>query len=86
MNERLRRMDDERIARLEERVSNWMEQTTEYRKALCAKLDKVMEKLDNLPCDLRHGRWESLNAQIKWVWGLLCAMIIAVVGEWINKK
>ena len=78
MNERLRRMDDERMAALETKVNLWMESTTDYRKALCGKLDKVLDKLSALPCEARCERSKFVDIQLKSLWG-----IVAFVTLWL---
>lgn len=71
--------EDERLARLEERVTNWMETTNEYRKNLCCKIDRIMDTLTNLPCKERKGWYESMNKQVGWVWKAVGALAIALV-------
>lgn len=84
MNEELRRMDDERIARLEERVNNWMETTTQYRKALCAKLDVILERMNALPCRERAVVVESVKSDVRWlqkvVWTIMLMGVPALLG------
>lgn len=87
----LRRMDDERIGKLEldisilnERVSNWMESTTSYREQLCSKLDKIQNKIECLPCPSRIEQTKSLFRDIGWlqkiVYTILCYSIPALIG------
>lgn len=71
-------MDDERIAKLEERVTNWMDTTTEYRKALCAKLDIIDKKLGGLPCSTGHDK--TVDKQLGGIWWLVSASLIGVVS------
>lgn len=80
MNERLRRMDDERIAKLEERVANWMETTTDYRRSLCTKLDKVMSKLDELPCPARVEQTKDIHRQLSSLWKIVWFTVPSIVG------
>lgn len=88
-----RRSYDHAVAVLEERVSNWMASTTEYRKSLCAKLDVVLKnqesicsRLDKLPCDMRKPMWDSINVQIKAIWCFIGAIVLIIVGEWIKGR
>lgn len=71
-------MDDERIARLEERVSNWMETTSDYRKSLCTKLDTIMIKIDNMPCSKGHD--ETVDKQLNGLWWLVGISLIGVLS------
>jgi hypothetical protein len=71
--------DREKIAVLEERVTNWMESTTQYRKDLCAKIDHIATKMDNLPCDKRIGWWQSMNKQMNFIWGILFVVVTALI-------
>lgn len=70
-------MDDERIARLEERVTNWMETTTEYRKSLCDKLDVINRKIDNMPCAKGHD--VSVDKQLTGLWWLVSISLVYVI-------
>jgi hypothetical protein len=85
----LKRMDDERIARLEERVSNWMESTTEYRKSLCSKLDillqnqtkiseEVHSKISSLPCSKGHDN--HVDRQLGAIWWIVSVCMVGVVS------
>ena len=89
MSAELRRMDDERIARLEERVSNWMETTTEYRKSLCAKLDNVLQnqqriseelhtKILSLPCSKGHD--STVDKQLNGLWWIVSICFVGLIS------
>jgi hypothetical protein len=86
-----RRKDDHKIAILEERVSNWMLTTTEYRKALCAKLDVVLDnqhkmnsRLDKLPCEARKQIYGHIWANVYALWAvvgiLFSALLLKIIG------
>lgn len=82
-------MDEEirdRMARLEERVSNWMETTTEYRKTLCHKIDVIQEELRELPCPERRGKYESLSVQVKAIWLFVVGIILSIISEYFKLK
>ena len=68
------------------KVDEWMTTTTEYRKTLCEKIDKINDVLIKLPCKERSGWYSSINRQIKFLWGITGAVIIAIIAEWINGK
>lgn len=70
--------DEERFARLEERVTNWMETTTEYRKNLCGKIDKIFEKIHSLPCEARYKVSDSLKEEISWLQKIIWT--VAIMG------
>ena len=81
-----RRKDDVEIRVLKERVENWMETTTEYRKALCAKIDIVVEKVNNLPCRERFENTKGIKLQLKALWALTGGMLLAVLADWIKLR
>ena len=81
-----RRKDDSRIEVLSERVENWMSSTTEYRKALCAKMDILNEKMNNLPCKERIEHTKSIRLQLKALWILVSAGLLGIISEWIKLK
>lgn len=58
-----------------------MENTNEYRKSLCGKIDIIQGRLSNLPCEVGNARYAGLANQIKWLWGLLCSIILLIVTE-----
>jgi len=74
------------LAVLSERVGNWMDTTNEYRKSLCGKIDVIQDKLNNLPCEYGNARYQGLANQIKWLWGLLCSLVLLVVSELWRKR
>lgn len=78
-NLELSHMNDERIASLETKVNLWMESTTEYRKALCSKLDRVLERLDNLPCDRGEEHARQTDCQLKSLWGIVSFVTISLI-------
>lgn len=93
MSDELRRADDIQIKVLEERLSFFMENTTEYRKALCAKLDVVLkeiadirEDLARLPCDARKPAWENVTAQIRAIWIFISAIVLAIITDWVKGR
>ena len=88
-----RRQDDTKIEVLTERVENWMESTTEYRKSLCSKItetnskiDKMTDKMNNLPCRERIEGTKSIKLQLKALWILVSATLLGIISEWIHLK
>lgn len=59
-----RRDYDVKIDVLTERVENWMESTTDYRKALCGKLDHITTRLDNLQCSTHTEKAKALRVDV----------------------
>jgi hypothetical protein len=84
--EERRRSEDSRIDVLTERVENWMETTTSYRKELCSKLSKIQDKLDALPCDVRCEETKGIKLQLKALWAVTGGMVLAILSEWIKLK
>lgn len=70
---------------LAERVHNWMDTTTEYRKALCKKIDELILRLDALPCRERSGIYKSLSNQIKAQWAILVLILGVFITEYFSK-
>ncbi len=85
MEER-RRNTDSQIDVLTERVENWMETTTEYRKALCSKLDKINDRLNELPCKSRIEHTKGIDQHIKALWACVSAIFLAIIAEWVRTK
>jgi hypothetical protein len=56
---------------LSERVENWMSTTTEYRKLLCDKIDKINTKVELLPCKERGEMYKNAKFTTKLLWGAL---------------
>lgn len=64
---------------LEQKVEDWMANTNEYRKSLCAKLDSITEKVSALPCKERKVFYESISVQARFMWGAVSAIVMALV-------
>ncbi len=77
-------MDKPTIEVLEERVSNWMETTTEYRKDLCRKIDIITNKLIDLPCKSREEITKNVKKEQDKIWLFINMIIVAIVGSWIG--
>lgn len=90
--ERRKTMDSEiqdlkiEVATLSERVSNWMDTTTEYRRSTCEKLSLIQDKVSNLPCREGMAMKKNLGFQIKLLWGFVTAILLAIVAEYIKIK
>lgn len=64
------------LARLEEKVTQWMETTTEYRQSLCSKIDSLYKRFDKLPC-----RERSLGTKLLWAaLGVLGTLVFFHLG------
>ena len=85
------------IAVLAEKVNQWMDSTTGYRKTLCEKIEKIdnqlsthvtttIEKLNVLPCRERQAWYLSLSKQVRWLWALVSGAILLIVGDWVRKR
>ncbi len=73
-----------KLAVLEERVKNWMETTTEYRKTLCSKIDIITEKLSELPCKERKSWYQNMDRQVKFMWGAFAITVLVLVFDIIK--
>jgi hypothetical protein len=64
------------VARLDEKVTQWMESTTEYRRSLCGKIDNLYKKFDNLPC-----RERNLGSKLLWgAVGVIATLLFVHLG------
>ena len=79
-----RRANDTKIEVLTARVEEWMEQTTDYRKSLCSKMDIVLTKLSSLPCKQAEEVTKSMRIEIGWlqkiIYTFLCFCIPSLLG------
>jgi hypothetical protein len=89
--EEQRRNGDIQIEILTERVNNWMETTTSYRRELCSKNDRIISEiadikqtLATLPCPQRIEQTKSIHKDIGWlqkiVYTILCYSIPSLIG------
>jgi hypothetical protein len=85
--EERRRNDDTRIEVLTERVSHWMESTTEYRKSLCAKNDHIIAEIEaikktlaELPCPQRMEQTKGIKFQLNALWWIVALLITSSFG------
>ena len=45
------------------------------------KFSDIFERLNNLPCGERSGRYESFSNQIKAIWIILCILLTAITSQ-----
>ena len=86
MEQERRRNGDIQLEILTERVNNWMETTTEYRKSLCSKLDAIKNEVNKLPCSARIEHTKGIDQHIKALWVAVSAIFLASVSEWVKLK
>lgn len=67
-------------------LKEWQATTTEYRKSLCEKIDKIKEQIFNLPCKERVSLYKNFGIQIKFLWALMIIILTAIISEWIKIK
>lgn len=70
---------------LKQRFEDFSEKTDEYRKLLCDKLNKVIDKIAELPCRERKIFYAGIVRQLGLLWGLLSVLVVAIILEWIKK-
>ena len=77
----LRRNYDVKIDVLSERVENWMETTTDYRKALCGKLDLVTDRLNQLQCPSHRGEIAAVKKDVDRLilgaWAIIAVLFVS---------
>ena len=66
-------------------ITEWTNNTTEYRKNQCYKIDKIIATLGLLPCKERVGWYQSINNQIKFIWVIVTGVVIALLKELFHK-
>jgi hypothetical protein len=71
-------------ARLEEKVSGFLEGTIEYRRSLCRKLDGIVDKIDGLPCDKREGMHDNVKAQLVGMWCVISVVFFSILAVGIK--
>lgn len=95
-----RRQDDTRISDLQVAVARVesslesikldriksSEETRDYRKGLCSKLDLMSNKLSSLPCSVREEKSRGISMQLRALWVLVSAALIGIISEWIKLK
>lgn len=75
--------DRNALVRLQAQVEGWMQTTTEYRIALCSKIEKIMLRLENLPCRERAEMYKGISATSKLMWaaiGCLATLLFIHLG------
>lgn len=80
------------LAVLKERFESWMTSTVEFRKIqkdswnqLCQKIDKISERLSELPCKQGEESYKDLANQLKVIWGLMVIGLGAMITDWFRK-
>lgn len=74
------------LANIKEAREKTADETREYRKTLCGKLDRMNEKLDGLPCKVRIEQTKNITLQLKALWVLVTAAVLAIISEWVKLK
>ena len=73
----------EAFIKLQTQVEGWMATTTEYRVNLCNKIDKIMGRLESLPCRERAEIYKNIGITMKLLWaglGITFGLIVAHLG------
>jgi KaiC/GvpD/RAD55 family RecA-like ATPase len=70
---------------LKARVDDWMVTTDDYRKILCNKIDKIVEKLEVLPCRERKTFYDSISTQMRTLWVFVTAIVLLIIAEWFKR-
>jgi hypothetical protein len=83
MNEELRRSDDVRLAVLEERIGNviqnqesYAKDAVEWRNLFCKKLDVLIAQDAQRPCAVHASQLQSVG----WLWKIVWGCVASVLG------
>lgn len=69
-----------RIAVLETEVKSLRIETIHFQDKIEKWMEKISDKLENLPCDKREGRFLSINTQFKWLWTAVTFIMVILSG------
>lgn len=84
-------MTEERMAVLETQMvqvianqGRYEEEAREWRGRFCSKLDRVLERLDNRPCEIHAEKFTQFGKDIGWlqkiVYTLLTLIVPSIIG------
>ena len=83
----------ERLSVLEERVSQWIQSTEDYRRQkdecsrlLFSKIDMLVNKMSDLPCRERAGTYSSIKGQLAAIWMFVVAGMGLVIKHFYEAK
>ena len=92
MEER-RRNGDIQLEILSERFNNFADKydkdegkAEEWRGRFCTKLDKLNDRLNELPCPARIEQTKGIHTQLKALWILVSATLLGIISEWVKIK
>ena len=81
MDKQLQEMEIQ-LASFTATVTEWMESTKQYRRDLCVKQDKLLDKQDSfegklseLPCRERKGIYDSIKGQLTVIWVVITGVV-----------
>jgi len=94
MSDELRRMDDERMTKLEEKIhaidktlEGFIQGAVQHRAALCSKIDEMRKDirdaitaLNARPCKAHEERLKSVSILWRMVWAIIILMLPIVGG------
>lgn len=78
MDDKIHQLEIE-FSTFEATITSFMNETKDHRRDLHNKLDKLCDKLDKLPCERQKGIITNLGLQLKLLWGIISACIVAVL-------
>ena len=71
-----------RLIKLETLQERDIEEANTWRKLLCEKFDRMIVKMDGLPCSERKGWYVSMGKQVTFMWAVLAILIAALFASY----
>ena len=71
-----------RLIKLETLQERDIEEANTWRKLLCEKFDRMIVKMDGLPCSERKGWYQSMNRQMGFMWAVIAIVLVAILGSY----
>jgi len=72
---------NERLAVLEVLQNKDIKDADDWRKLFCDKINRVMDKLSNLPCDSSQAWYQSMTRQVGFMWLVLGIVLVSLIGS-----
>jgi len=87
------RRNDAELKVIAERLDNLVHRhecaetlSAEWRLRYDLKVDKIVDKLNNLPCDVRIEGTKGIKQNIRALWLVTGGMVLAIISEWVKMK
>ena len=79
-------MTEDSVAVIIERLDNLKKEVSESKLEANEWRIRFMERLNQLPCDVRCEETKGIKQQLLALWAITGGMVLAILSEWVKLK